>query len=190
MSLRPLRQQEQVNIDLICPWTQEMGGALTYGSASGITFAQYAHVASGAVPIGIQLNDIEWVAFDREYHPQRLRSMEIPCGIVGIAVQGDFVTDWVHIIGSVFPGDKAYIGPSGTFTNSTSFGGALIGRFLSVLEPDVHEVTFRGLGFSRQLVDPISKQIIWENNPADRLVVLSDGYIKIRIDTSAMIRGS
>jgi hypothetical protein len=190
MSLRPLRQQEQVNIDYISPWTQERGGILTYATASGITFAQYAHVASGAVPIGIQLNDVENVNFSREVFPQRIRNTEVPCGIVGIGVQGDFETDWVHQVGQISTGDLAYVGPSGTFTNSSSFGGALVGKFLGTLKANVHPVVFRGLGFSREFVDPVSKQIVWENNPSDMLTVLSPGFVKIRIDSSLMTRGS
>jgi hypothetical protein len=78
-------------------------------------------------------------------------------------------------------GDKAYVGPSGTFTNSASFGGDIVGRFLGPLEADPHLVVMRGQGFSRQFVDPETKAIVTENDPADRTLVLSDGYIKIRI---------
>lgn len=180
--LKPLRQQEQVNVDYICPYTQEAGGILSYGSASGMFFAEYAINPSGARPIGIQLNDVENVNFSREFFPQYLRTTEVPCGIVGIGTQGDYVTDWIHVVGTVFVGDDAYAGPSGLFTNSASFGGARVGKFLSPLKPNPHLVTMRGLGFSREFVDPITKQVIFENNPADRMLVQSDGTIKIRID--------
>lgn len=180
--LKPLRQQEQVNVDYICPYTQEAGGILSYAYASGVWFAEYAINASGAVPIGIQLNDIEHVNFSREVHPQRLRTTEVPCGIVGIGVQGDFITDWVYIIGTVYVGDAAYMGPSGLFTNSVSFSGARVGKFLGPLQSSPHVVTMRGKGSSREYVDPVTKQIVVENDPADRWLVLSDGTIKIRID--------
>ena len=156
MSLRPLRQTEQVNIDFITPWTQERGGCLSFVSASGMTFVEYAFDPSGLVPVGIQLNDIEWMNLSRQYHrtySHPAATTDVPCGTVGIAVQGDFITDWIHLVGTVFPGDPAYAGPSGTFTNSSAFGSLKIGKFIGVLDSDPHCVTMRGLGFSRQFID-------------------------------------
>lgn len=185
MSLRPLRQTEQVNIDFISPWTQERGGCLSIVQASGMYFAEYAYNPSGLFAMGIQLNDIEWMNLSRQHHrtfSHPAAMTDVPCGIVGICTQGDFVTDWIYPIGDIFPGDKAYAGPSGTFTNSSSFGGQLIGKFIGTLDPDPHFLTFRGLGFSREYVDPYDKQVKWENNPADRIEVFSPGYIKVRIN--------
>ena len=185
MSLQPLRQTEQVNIDFITPWTQERGGCLSIVQASGMHFAEYAANPSGLFPMGIQLNDIEWMNLARQYHrtyAHPAATTDVPCGVVGIATQGDFITDWVHIVGTVMPGDPAYSGPSGTFTNSAAHGGPKIGKFIGVLKPDPHTVTWRGLGFSRQFIDPCDKQLKWENNPADRIEVVTPGYIKIRVD--------
>jgi hypothetical protein len=53
--LRPLRQVDGLNLSYITPWTQERGGILSFGSASGITFVEYAANPSGAIPIGVQL---------------------------------------------------------------------------------------------------------------------------------------
>lgn len=190
MSLKPLRQTEQVNVDFISPWTQERGGCLSLASASGMYFAEYAHNPSGVVPLGLQLNDIEWMNLARQYHrtfSHPAATTDVPCGTVGIAVQGDFITDWIHLIGTVMPGDAAYVGPSGTFTNSQSFGGLRIGKFIGALDSDPHSVTFRGMGFSRQYVDPCTKQIVWENNPADRIEIATPGYIKIRVDMGSQL---
>jgi|GEM_PF-3722819 len=185
MSLKPLRQTEQVNIDHITPWTQERGGCLSIVESSGMYIAEYAHDPSGLFAMGVQLNDIEWMNLSRQYHrtfSHPAATTDMPCGIVGIATQGDFITDWIHLVGAAMPGDPMYAGPSGTFTNTSSFGGVLIGKFIGVLKPDPHTVTFRGLGFSRQYMDPCDKQIKWENNPADAIHVLTPGYIKIRVD--------
>jgi hypothetical protein len=133
------------------------------------------------IPVGLQLNDIEHINFAREFHPQRIRNTDVAWGTVGIATQGDFETDWVHIVGTVQSGDHAYAGPSGTLTNSSSFGGIRVGRFLSGLTSDPHQVTFRGFGFSGEFIDPVTKLPVWENNPDDRTLVLVDGYIKVRI---------
>jgi hypothetical protein len=191
MSLRPIRQVEQTNIDFICPFTQERGGCLSYATASGIEFAEYAINPSGRFILGLQLNDIEYMNLARQYHRGLVTprtTTDVPCGIVGIGVQGDWVTDWIHLIGDVYPGDPAYAGPSGTFTNSDSYGGAEIGYFLSSLMPDPHLITLKGLGFSRQYIDHETKKPVYENNPADRLLVNSPGYIKIRIDIGREIR--
>jgi hypothetical protein len=179
--LRPLRQEDQINVDFVCPFTQEAGGILTFAVASGIDIVQYAFDPSGKVAAGIQINDIENVDFSREIYPQRLRTTSIPLEVVGVGMQGEFDTDFIHIVGTVSTGDPVYVGPSGLFTNSPSFGGAKVGRFRSTLTPNPHVVTIRGQGFSRQLVDTVTKQIIFNNNPADRVLVLSDGNIKLRI---------
>ena len=191
MSLKPLRQTEQVNIDFITPWTQERGGCLSIVQASGMYFAEYAHDPSGLFPMGLQLNDIEWMNLSRQYHrtyAHPAAMTDVPCGTVGICVQGDFITDWVLLVGSVQNGDTAYAGPSGMFTNSSSFGGEKIGKFIGPLKPDPHTVTFRGLGFSRQYIDTCDKQLKWENNPADRIEVVTPGYIKIRVDIGKQLR--
>ncbi len=191
MSLRPLRQTEQVNVDYMCPWTQERGGCLTLATASGTTFAQYAYNPAGTFAVGIQLNDIEWMNLSRQYHrtfSHPAATTDVPFGIVGAASQGDFITDWIFLINQVFPGDAAYVGPSGTFTNSASFGGPRVGTFISSLTHDPHRITFRGLGFSREYIDPISKQTVWENDPRDRIYINTPGYIKIRVDIKSRSR--
>jgi hypothetical protein len=189
MSIKPLRQTQQVNIDYVSPYTQERGGCMTYAYASGMWFAQYSHEASGAVPIGIQLNDIEWMNLDYQLDRKHRSGImtEMPCGIVGIGVEGEFQTDWLYIVGTVMPGDTAYVGPSGTFTNDASLGGIEIGLFLSTLTQDPHTVTMRGLGFSRQYID-CEKHLAWENNPADRVLVITPGFAKIRVKSTARLR--
>lgn len=188
MSLRPDRQVQQVNVDYPCPWTQERGGLLTWTQASGIYFVQYAFDPSGVHFAGLQLNDIENVNFTRAPFQQYLRNIDIPLARVGAATQGDFVTDWVYPVGTINQGDLAYVGPSGMVTNSSSFGGEIVGKFLGILQSDRHLVTLRGRGFSRQYVDPVTKALVWENNPADRQQLVSVGYIKVRIDMGASLR--
>lgn len=188
MSLRPSRQTQQVNIDFPCPWTQERGGALTWTQASGIDFVQYSFDPSGVHFAGLQLNDIENVNFTRQPFQQYIRDTDIPFTRVGLGTQGDFITDWIYPVGTINQGDLAYVGPSGMITNSSSFGGEVVGKFLGILEPNRHLVTLRGLGFSRQYIDPVTKVLTWENNPADRLLLVSDGYIKVRIDMGASLR--
>ena len=180
MALLPIRQTQQVNIDFITPWTQERGGILCYAVASGIEFAEYSYLATGR-PFGIQLNDVEHINLNYQVDPRRLKDSDLPFGTVGIGIQGDFYTDWIHIVGNLQMGDTAYVGMSGTITNDASLGGAIVGKFISPLKINPHRVVMRGLGFSRQYMDTITKQILWENNPADRVWVYSPGFAKIRI---------
>ena len=182
MSLKPLRQEIQYDLSWITPWTQEMGGLLTFHTASGTTFVQYSHEASGVIPVGIQINDVEHVDYTREVPPQVLRRSSVVCDVVGICNRGEFITDWIHLIGSVLPGDAMYVGPSGTFTNSATFGGSRVGKFIGTLKSDAHVVTMRGLGSSRQYIDPCDLNLYYENNPAHRTLVVTPGYIKVKIE--------
>ena len=190
MSLRPERQTKQVNIDYPCPYTQERGGALTWILASGTYFVQYAANPSGVKFAGLQLNDIENVSFVRQPFQQYIRNIDVPFTRVGAATQGDFLTDWIYPVGTINQGDLAYVGPSGMVTNSATFGGEVVGKFLGILVPKRHLVIMRGMGFSRQYIDTTkhSKPLIWENNPADAIRLVSEGYIKIRIDMGASLK--
>ena len=184
--LRPIRQIQALNLSFTTPWTQERGGILSHGSASGIAIVEYAANPSGAVPLGVQYNDVEWINQSYEPSPYRIREVEVPCGVVGAITQGEFETDWVHIVGSVFTGDSVYMGPSGTFTNSASFGGLKIGRFTGEFKPDPHLLTYRGLGFTRSYMQ--NGVVVIENDPNDRVLVLSDGYAQIRIDQRTIMK--
>lgn len=184
--LRPLRQIESLNTSFVTPWTQERGGVLSYGSVSGVTIVEYAADPSGVVPVGIQHNDVEHINLTYEPHPWNMREVDTVWSTVGIIQQGVVETDWVHIIGSIVSGDAAYVGPSGTVTNSASFGGLQIGHFLSKLTGSPHLVTYRGLGFTRKAQE--FGVITIENDPNDRILVQSDGFARIRIDQHTIMR--
>ena len=190
MSLRPERQTQQVNIDFPCPHTQERGGLLSWVQASGMYFVEYAFNPSGLHVAGLQLNDIEYVNMTRQPFQQYIRDIDIPFARVGIATQGDFLTDWVYPVGTINQGDLAYAGPSGMITNSRSFGGEVIGKFIGILIAKPHLVTLRGMGFSRQYIDTTkpSKPLVWENNPADAIRLVTPGFIKVRVDMGASLR--
>ncbi len=188
MALKGYRQVHGLNIDFITINTSERGGILTLGFVSGIRIAQYAIDASGSIPLGIQYNDVEFRDLSREYDPRRIREVEIPFGIVGIATYGDFETDWIHVVGNISPGDSAYVGPSGTITNSASYGGYRIGYFLSTLEIDPHRLIFAGGGYSRERMDFRTKKIIIDNDPRAIIWVLSDGFARVRISQQEMVK--
>jgi hypothetical protein len=158
--------------------------------ASGMYFVEYAFNPSGMKFAGLQLNDTEYFNMTRQPFQQYLRDTDIPFTILGVAHQGDFVTDWIYPVGNIMPGDAAYVGPSGMITNTPAFGGEIVGQFLGVLQPSPHLVTCRGYGFSRQYIDTTkpSKPLIWENNPADKILLATPGFIKVRIDMGARLR--
>jgi len=182
MSLRGDRQIEVLNLSYPTFNTSERGGILSLGSVSGIQIVEYALLASGAVPIGIQHNDVEHTDPSRQVHP-RLSGRDVaePLDLVGAITDGEVVTDWIAITGTLMPGQIAYVGASGTITNDSTLGGTRIGTFLSVLEEDPHTVTFAGKGWSRKQMDPVTKEISIENNPADRILVVTPGFAKLRI---------
>jgi hypothetical protein len=187
--LKPLRQVQALNIDFITINTSERGGILTIGSVSGLTIAQYAVDPAEAVPIGVQYNDVEYRDSSRQPFVYGIpREVEVPYGIVGIATDGDYITDWIQASGTIINGDRAYVGPSGLITNNASLGGYQIGYFLGPLTPDPHVVIFSGKGFHREKMDPDTKRVVQENDPANRVFVLSDGFIKVRLNTAFMIR--
>lgn len=180
MSLREINQRK-VNTDFVCLQTQERGGILSVATSGGLTFAEYAVEPSGKKPLGLQLNDIEHINLYREYDPRRIRRTDMPCGTVGIG-QGQYQTDWLHLIGVVNAGDRAYVGPSGTVTNYSGFGSAEIGFFTSVLKADPHFIVFRGLGFTTSYMDCVTKQVVVENDPANMICLPSPGFINVNIN--------
>jgi len=182
MSLKPEQQMEALTLTYPTLNTSERGGILSLGTASGIQIVEYARNPSGAIPIGIQLNDVEHIDPSRQVDPRCLgRRVDYSMALVGAATDGEFVTDWLCIAGTLMPGQKAYVGPSGTITNDNSSGGVRIGTFISTLTPDPHTVTFAGKGWSRQQMDPITKGIFTENDPANKILVITPGYAKVRI---------
>lgn len=181
MSLLPIRQTQKINIDFPCPYTQERGGILTYISASGMSFVAYSDNPSGLKAAGIQMNDIENVNFTRQPFQQYLRDMDVAFTIVGISNNGDYITDWIYPIGTIFNGDLAYLGPSGMITNSSTFNGQRVGSFLGPVTNEPHIVVMRGLGFTRQYIDFITKALVTENDPADAILLATPGFVKVRI---------
>jgi len=188
MALRGDAQIYNVNIDYIGINTAERGGMLSYSSASGITVLEYLPSPSGFKPAGIQYNDIEFFEHDREPYPELHRRVDEPLAVVGVVMDGDIETNWVHPVGTIMPGQSAYVGPSGTITNSSSFGGVEIGHFIGTLRSEPSLLTYMGLGSSRVAIDPETKTQITINNPDDRIFVISPGFIKVHLNMKRRIR--
>jgi hypothetical protein len=187
MSLKPEQQLEALTLTYPTFNTSERGGILSLGTVSGIQIIEYARDPSGVIPIGIQLNDVEHIDPSRQIDPRCLgRRVDYSMAIVGAATDGEFTTDWISITGTLIPGQKAYVGPSGTITNNGDLGGVRIGTFISILEIDPHTVVFAGKGWSRKQMDSLTKTIFIENDPANRTLVITPGYAKVRIGNEYM----
>lgn len=190
MGLKAYRQVYQRNkVDFDHPRTSERGGVLTVYEASGIYYADYSIDPSGKAILGIKANDNEWIELQRQRHPGRLRNVEEYMGPADIITKGDVITDWVHSdFGSLIgPGQKAYVGPSGTLVNDDSYGGKCVGVFLSTVN-SVHfglnknissHVLFEGMGLEYVWTDPDTKEIEHVNPYKTRIPVA--GWVLLRV---------
>jgi len=187
MALNPDLTMRGLNLDFPKIKTSERGGILSMIYVSGMWLAESVADPSGMRPIGIQLNDVENVNFQRQYYPM-LRRVDQPYAIVGVATDGDFETNWLYLSGPIRPGTKAYVGPSGTITNISSLGNVQIGYFLSALKPRPGVVIYEGGGFSTSYMDYNTKRPFTENDPANRVVIGTPGFATVKIDQSIITR--
>lgn len=122
MSLRESRQVFQTNIDCTVSGVAERGGILSYvpGVAGLCEYANAAAV-SGSLsnPAGLLLDDVEALNFYN--HPEYRQRNVVPQGsVVGIATEGEFITDMVETatpdgasVGTYAPGDPLFLADDG-----------------------------------------------------------------------------
>lgn len=146
MALGPNRQVFQTTIRYAVNHAAERGGILCASATAGQ--AEYVSVPTGVAvyPIGILLDDVEDMNYDR--HPEYLQREVVDIGsVVGIANKGEFQTDL--IVGSPTQGQPAYLHPGG------AVGPAQLDDGAGNLAPRVG--TFRSAkdanGFATVLVD-------------------------------------
>lgn len=168
---------KHINCDYASYDTAQRGGILTYASISGIDTARYHDNGYDLVPLGIQLQDVEYLPRNRN-----LKDVIGQFEIMDILRKGQIVTNWILKVGIIAPGDTAFVGPSGLITNDSSFGGDVIGKFMTFFVPKIETLTYRGLGIRRTYQDPITKEIIFENDSRDVINITSTGYAKVSID--------
>lgn len=187
MALNPDLIMQGLNLDFPKIRTSERGGILCMIQVSGMWLAENVPDPSGMRPIGIQLNDVENLNFGRQYFPLQ-RRVDQPHAVVGVADEGEFETNWLYLAGDIRPGMKAYVGPSGTITNISTLGNVQIGIFQSVLRPKPGVVIYEGGGFSTSYMDYYTKQVVTENNPADRVVIGTPGFARVKIHKGTITR--
>lgn len=110
MALGPNRQVFQTRIRYAVASAAERGGILSASSTVGE--ALYDLDGSGALPLGILLDDVEDLNFDK--HPEYLQRNVVDIGsVVGIANEGEFETDLYIASPAPTQGAPAYLHPSG-----------------------------------------------------------------------------
>lgn len=146
MALGPNRQVFQTTVDYAVNAAAVRGGILSYSATAGE--AEYNTAGSGAAPLGILLDDVEDLNFDR--HPEYLQRNVVDIGsVVGIANKGVFDTDAVVTGNLPAQGLDAYLHPGGEVSTVQLDDGVgntspKVGTFRSSLDAN---------GFVRLLLD-------------------------------------
>lgn len=145
MALKGSRQTFETNIDLTVSGVAERGGILSFvPGVAGLGEYGNAAAVSGQLsrPAGLLLDDVEDINYMRngEYRQRNV----VPKGsVVGIATEGEFITDFVETavglvsVGTYAPGDPLYLANDGQVSRLNVLGiRKLVGVALSALSAD------------------------------------------------------
>jgi len=135
MALGPNRQVFQTRIRYALSEVAERGGIVHASATAGEVSYTSVSPTGGALPLGILLDDVEDLNFDR--HPEYLQRNVVDVGsVVGIANEGEFQTDL--IVGSPTQGAPAYLHASGLVSPTQLSDGITdaprVGTFLTALD--------------------------------------------------------
>lgn len=140
MALKPDRIESQVDISFFMNTEETRGGVATLVTGgSGVAMddssavAAYAVDPSGAVPLGVLLNDVVDIDLTRQHI--NFHKDEVSVGSkVSLLRVGQVTTD--SIDGTPSAGDAAYVGASGLLTDTQATGAYQVGTFLSSTDAD------------------------------------------------------
>lgn len=140
MALKPDRIESLVDISFFMNEAQTRGGIATLSTGgSGVAMddsaavVTYAASASGAVPMGILLNDVVDIDLTRQHI--NFHKDEVPVGNkVTLLRAGQVTTD--KIDGTPSAGDSAYVSVSGLLSDTQASGAVKVGTFLSSKDAD------------------------------------------------------
>lgn len=140
MALKPDRIEARTDISFFMNTVAERGGVasvVTGGAGVAMDDANavvgYVAVASGAVPVGILLNDVVNIDLTRQHINWYKDEMQVG-GKVTLLRQGQVTTNMIVSGNTPTAGASAYVGANGLLT--TSAGGAKVGTFLSGKDAD------------------------------------------------------
>ena len=110
MALGPNRQVFQTSIRYAMDAAAERGGVVCAASTAGIVEYRVVPTGSTVYPVGVLLDDVEDLNFDR--HPEYLQREVVDIGsVVGLCNKGEMQTNL--IVGTPAQGQPAYLHPSG-----------------------------------------------------------------------------
>ena len=151
MALKGDRYELETDVSYFMNEVAERGGVATLSTAgSGAALDQsaalvtYAAAQSGAIPVGILLNDMVNIDQTRQHINFHKNEMQ-QGGKVTLLRKGWVVTNFIDPGDTITAGQTAFVGPSGYITNSqTTTGGlgsdnsagAFVGRFDSLADED------------------------------------------------------
>ena len=140
MALKPDRIELLTDISFFMNTTEERGGVASVDSTgAGVSMddagavVEYATLASGALPVGVLLNDVVDYDLTRQHINWHKDEMQVG-GKVTLLRVGQVTTN--KIAGSPTAGAPAYVGANGVITTATAAGVARIGSFLSEADAD------------------------------------------------------
>ena len=130
MALSPRRQQLMTEVHFAMAAASERGVIVCHTSNAGEVTNLANPTGVGTAPVGIMLDDVEAMNFDR--HGEYRNRMVVDVGsVVGVGVKGDYETNLV--VGTPAPGDKAYLAASGWISPVQLTDGVtpapLVGKF-------------------------------------------------------------
>lgn len=138
MALRGDRWEFKTDISYFCSSVTERGVVLVAGtSGSGVALDQTVNTVvlngtgvAGTKPIGLLLNDIVNIDQTRQ-HINYLKDEMQKGGKCTLLQKGWVVTNMIPTGVTPVLGDTAYLGVSGTITNSSAGSTPAVGKFLS-----------------------------------------------------------
>jgi len=147
MALKPDRNHQEMT-DIRQRWseldaqnTQEKGGVAALESqGSGVAMdpdenvVQYADAPSGAVPMGVLLQDVNPPLSDTRDFKNHSNLEVRPGDKVTLVRQGSLVTNM--IVGTPAAGDTAYLAVSGNVSPTQAAGAPAVGRFETSQDAD------------------------------------------------------
>lgn len=126
MALAPSRNPLEDTVRYALNAVAERGLVVSMSSTAGEV--EVATSPSGALAVGVLLDDVEDMNFDR-HGEYRQRNVVDVGSVVGIATKGVYETD--KITGTPAQGDLAYLGSNGYVSTTQAAGAPQVGYFMS-----------------------------------------------------------
>lgn len=195
MALGPRRQIFHKENGMASQRAGEAGGVLSYVMSSGVEVVGYISSFEDEIcPLGIQLHNVEVMDEGYMYNPSQdrgVRRVSKPNEPVSLSADCEIDTNFIHPNANPDSSKKAYLAPSGLITDDPSFGGPVIGRFVSSLNDtqiaglpnSIVPITIYGGGWVRgqymKKVGPGQFEI--QEESIENVKIMSPGWARVRI---------